>query len=389
MKGKELVQYRVSLFEDAVRTGRTPKRVPVYDNVYNWKVYSAGYKLSEALNNPSVMHKVVEEYCKVYQPDALADAGARNPLYFTSIFSDSQFYEIDDEGYRMNYRDNAFMTADDYDALIKDPKAFIWSTLLPRKWKNLQSKNNGKYYAKGVDAFLTFGQAAGKAAKAMEKYGIPQAANVMDMIPFQSGFEYIFDGMRGIKGISMDMRRNKEKLLEACHAIEAFFRSSAPLNTTPGHNSNCAFDLFLPMLAHTILSEKQFELYMWPKLKELGDYLVQYDKTCLLFVEGHSERFYDFFNQLPNGHFAIYTEENDIFEMKKALNGKCIVGGMPVSLLGNGTPGECVDYAKKLVQELGYDGNYIFSQDKMISFPNDARKENMIAVSKYLQEGQY
>lgn len=389
MKGKELMQYRVSLFEDAVRKDRKPKRVPIYDNMYNWKVYSAGYKLSEALYDPKIMHKVVEEYCRVYQPDTLADAGARNPLYFTANFSDGQFYEIDDDGYRMNYRDNAFMTADDYDALIADPKAYIWGTLLPRKWSNLQKQENGKYYAKGVDSFMTFAQSSGKIAKTMAKMGIPQAANVIDMVPFQSGFEYIFDGFRGIKGISMDMRRNKGKLLDACHAIEDFMSQSAPKNTTVGHNPNCAFDLFLPMLAHTILSEKQFECFMWPKLKELGDYLVKYDKTCILFVEGNSERFYDFFNELPDGHFAFYTEENDIFAMKKALKNKCIVGGMPIAMLGNSTPDECVDYAKKLVQELGYDGNYIFSQNKMISFPNDVRKENMLAVSRYIQEGQY
>ena len=57
---------------------------------------------------------------------------------------------------------------------------------------------------------------------------------------------------------------------------------------------------------------------------------------------------------------------------------------MKVELLGNGTPQECVDYAKKLIDELG-DG-YIFSENKMLSFKNDCKRENLLAVREFVRD---
>lgn len=56
---------------------------------------------------------------------------------------------------------------------------------------------------------------------------------------------------------------------------------------------------------------------------------------------------------------------------------------MKTELLGKGTPQECVDYAKRLVDEMG--SGYIFSQDKMISFKFDCQRENLLAVNDFLR----
>lgn len=59
-----------------------------------------------------------------------------------------------------------------------------------------------------------------------------------------------------------------------------------------------------------------------------------------------------------------------------------LFGGMPCTLLGKGTQEECVDYAKRLIDELGRDGGFILSQDKMVSFASDCKPENLKAVSQ-------
>ena len=60
------------------------------------------------------------------------------------------------------------------------------------------------------------------------------------------------------------------------------------------------------------------------------------------------------------------------------------MGGMTTDLLSNGTPEECVAYAKRLCGELGRDGGFIFSEGKMLSYRNDAKRENMKAVCEFV-----
>lgn len=76
-------------------------------------------------------------------------------------------------------------------------------------------------------------------------------------------------------------------------------------------------------------------------------------------------------------------EKDDVFELRKAFPNVAISGGMPTALLGRGTPEQCVDRVKELADGLG-DG-FMLSQDKMISFRNDCKRENLQAVCDYLQ----
>ena len=43
-----------------------------------------------------------------------------------------------------------------------------------------------------------------------------------------------------------------------------------------------------------------------------------------------------------------------MFELKKELPNIALFGGMPCSMLGMSTPEECVDYAKKQMNELDF-----------------------------------
>ena len=58
-------------------------------------------------------------------------------------------------------------------------------------------------------------------------------------------------------------------------------------------------------------------------------------------------------------------------------------------MLNNGTSQECVDYAKKLIDELAYDGNYFFGADVMLSYPNDCKRENLLAVNEFVSNYRY
>ena len=79
-------------------------------------------------------------------------------------------------------------------------------------------------------------------------------------------------------------------------------------------------------------------------------------------------------------------EQDDIFKARKRLPNCCMIGGMPVSILGKGTEQECIDYAKKLIDVIGADGGFILSQNKYVSSKVDCKPENLKAVSNFVTQ---
>ena len=53
-------------------------------------------------------------------------------------------------------------------------------------------------------------------------------------------------------------------------------------------------------------------------------------------------------------------------------------------ILGRGTKQECLDLAKRLIDDLGSQGGFILCQPKMGSYRNDANPENLKAVSDFV-----
>lgn len=388
MGKEELKKERIQLFKDAIRGEKKPKRVPNFGNLWSWKICDSGYKLSEALNDYAVMEKVLRHTFETYKIDTCYETGWRNPIQVTESLGNDE-YIINDETNSISIDDQCFMEPEEYDALISNPKKFLWETFLPRKYKLLKSEDNAGDFRNMLMKYGEFGQFMGKISKMEgEEYGIPDFADPNAAIDYWgNGYEMLFCIFRGIKGLAYDIRRTPDKVLAAIEALDETFalpRLERGKQQPKGTNMNYCVDNNPVMLGHTILSPKQFEKFYWPHLSRLIDLAVNEDKLIYLFVEGDSERFYDFFQEFPKGHFAIHTEQNDIFEMKKRLPNVTVCGGMTSELLGSGTPQECVDYAKKLIDELGYDGRYIFSENKMISFKYDCRSENLKAVCDFV-----
>jgi len=196
----------------------------------------------------------------------------------------------------------------------------------------------------------------------------------------------LMNWLRGIRGLSHDMRKMPEKMKEVVTAMDA--RGLDPwcesIKTAP-KDPDTAFDVRTAVMAHNLLSPKQFEDYYWPSLKKILDATVEGGKLAYLYIQGSFKRFWDYLKDYPKGHFAIYTELDDVYEMRRALPNITAAGGIPVSMLGNASKEACVAYVRRLVEELGADGGFILSEDKMVSFPHDARPENLRAVCDFIQ----
>ena len=104
-------------------------------------------------------------------------------------------------------------------------------------------------------------------------------------------------------------------------------------------------------------------------------------KTIMIYCENEILRFAEFFQELPKGTAIVHLEMDDIFEARKRFPNLCLAGGFPIDLLGHGTPEQCVDYAKRLIDGMGE--GFIMSQTKMACFPGDCRRENLLAVNDF------
>lgn len=193
---------------------------------------------------------------------------------------------------------------------------------------------------------------------------------------------------RGIKGLSMDLHRIPEKVEETSNILleRTDILPAVISKAENGTSSEHVFDAMMAFLGHTVLKTSMFEKIYWPYVQKVIDYVVKYDKTLLLFFEGNNSRFWHLFQDIPKGHVCVQIEQEDIFEAKKKIGDQiCIAGGFPLDLLAGGTKQQCLDYAKKLVDELAPGGGYMFRTDRGITFKRDAKQENLMAINEFVK----
>lgn len=376
MSENSLYAQRQRLFKDTIKLKNT-ERVPNLSNFFTWKILDSPYKLSQAMNDYKVMEKLVVDFHNRYQFDAYMDLGARNPLKVTDILGKGH-HEVDDVKESVNYYDHVIMERDEYLEIAKDPNAFFWTKAFPRKYPNVKAST----LQKSMQEFLMFAQFVMKMSdKFVTEYQCPSVFSMTGVALHP--FEMFFSNLRGIKEVSIDLRKVKSEMIEAMEVMYEKFTKPVFNGVMVADTSAYVCDGYIALLGHSILSEKQFGEIYWPILKRVIDMFVANNKTLYVFCESTILRFKEFFQEVPKGYLVLHLEQDNIFEVRKQLPNHCLAGGMTTDLLGKGTPQQCVDYAKKLIDELG-DG-FIMSQNKMVSFRNDCKRENLIAVNNFVR----
>ncbi len=385
---------RIQNFKNIITGQGNVDHIPHFGNFWSWKYYDAGYKFSEALNDYGKMEKAILEFVDRYKMDSIYETGWRNPIQVTGILGNSNDYIINDETFSISIKDQSYMDDDDYEALAANPKKYLWETFLPKKFPLLKNDPNSEEFQTFLNKYLEFGGVLGKIGGEIAGRGMATLADPNGPADYWGfGYELLFCIMRGMKKLSIDLRRRSDAVDAACQALDETFaipRLERGLAGPDGSNPEFLVDMNPVLLAHVILSQKQFERFYMPQINRVNRAVTEKDKLVYLFVEGSFERFWDYFRDLPEGHYAYHVELDDIFRSKEALPNMVMAGGMPSNLLGSGTPEECVDYAKKLIDEIGgNDHRFIFSEVKMVSFPKDCNRENLIAICDYLNSIHY
>lgn len=388
MDTQALLKERIDLVHQAIKMDSVPKRIINKGNVFGWMNAFDEEPINTVLRDFDLLERDLRNFCETYQFDLIDSVGFRNIPSVLDLMGNS-IYSFNDEDRSVYTVEFDFMKDDEYPLIKEDLFKYIWEKLMPRKFEVLNDDEKGMraLYDACIELSKIFEKKEEWIKMIREDYGI-ECAYAPEIPAPILGFDMLFFMFRGIKPISIDLRRRPKELIEACQVIDELLNE--PIlndpNIVDGSDENLLYDYNLAMMSQTILSRKQFDQIYGPILTKLFKHIVDHKKTVRFFVEGSFGRFLDYLQDIPKGHLAVEFENDNIFELRKQLPNACVIGGMPTLMLGNGTEQECVDYAKKLCDELGTNGGYIMSQDKMMQYRNDAKPENLKAVSDFVRE---
>jgi hypothetical protein len=300
-----------------------------------------------------------------------------------------------------------YMTADEYDALIADPSAFILRSFMPRVFEALGGlKMFPNVFAAtelptttfmmlplgappvvaafealaeaGKAAQAWMGAMAGIGGRAMAEKGLPGTIGGSTKAPF----DYIGDTMRGTRGMMLDMYRCPDKVIEACDrlvpmavdlAVNGADHSGTPIVLLPLHKGADGF-----------MSPENFKKYYWPSLKATLLGIIDAGVVPFLFVEGGYNQRLDIIadSGLPAGKTVWLFDQTDMAAAKKKIGPwACIGGNVPSSLFMTGAPARMEDAVKKLMDTAAPGGGYFLNNGAVL---DDAEADN---VHAYLRAG--
>lgn len=387
MNTKSLRQNRIQLFRKSA-CFLPVERIPYFSAAVTWKIFDAGHTLNEAMTNFNVMESCVCHFLDTYPVDGIIDTGIRNQFNVLEAFGGGGYYYYTPEV--IGIHDHSHCTVDSLSEYLDNPEKFIWEQILPKKFGDQWDKKNTEIWKRTFKEYMSYSKFVIHMANiTSKKYGIPGLApnNPMNGA-IQFGIEELEANLLGIKQLSIAMRRNAD-------LIEAFCRQwdeehidpiIEKIKSGPGPNYKYCFDASIMMLAHNIMNPKQFERFYWPSLSKLLDAYAEKNMNIRIFAEGSIIRYIDYFKNYPKGLITFHLEQDDPYQIREKLPNVAIMGGITTDMLSNSTPDKCVAYAKKLCDDLGRQGGYIFSENKMLSYRNDAKSENLKAVCEFVNE---
>ena len=362
------IQERKQLYLDALNFQN--KRTPYTMWAWEWKITSSEQNITieDATINFDLQEKALREFYDKYEFDTI---NCRSSLYNTKLNNalggtcgrvmNGNFF---------NNLDRNFLEASDVDEFIKSPTMHIWKKAGPKYHPDLtfgnildaiEAKNEHTAFSARMNKMVT------------EEYGLPRHLPSPSFIIMPIEYHSLYSGL---KQFSIDLRRHPGAVESVMNYYEPIFEHQ--LSALQEAEDDVIFDTGICFLAHSLMNMKQFEKYFWPHVKRYFDRVTELGLKCNMHIEAETIRFADYFNDLPKGKFCIHPEMEDVQEIRKAMPNLSIEGGLPISILNSVSPQKSADFTKALIDSMG--NGFILSHYKMLNYPNDAKKENMLAI---------
>lgn len=380
-----LYHERLKRFNTALKK-ETPDIVPVFPIIEQWAQLVTGISIRDSyVKDPMLGY---EAFRKVYERvyvDVSYGTGNLIPLKMMSNFGEG-IYQVTEAGVQIKGSHGVTMQPDEYPELIADPQGFIMEKILPRKYPVLNDETKAvSAWHKGMFDFLAWAKFDKKTTKAIEeKLGVPVVCKGTTFL----APDVILDFLRDFVGVSTDIRRQPQNFYDACDALHPLMVQMASA-TYPKPTDGGV--VFIPLHLPTFLRPSDFEKLYLPFMKRMTEDLLRLGHRVMYYCENEWEPYLEYLQEMPDGSVLGVFEGGDLKKIKNKIGNKfCIGGGMPVNLLKHGTVDQCVDAAKKCVDELAPGGGYIFGLDMNLLSKDDAKIENLAAVCEYVHvHGKY
>lgn len=255
------------------------------------------------------------------------------------------------------------MTEDDYDTIINKGWNVLKQELLNRIGFNPEALPplNPEYMGKVSEKVVALG-----------KTSVGMAGGLLPFPPFET-----LSGARTLAKFFRDLRRMPDKVRAALEIMEneeventvkAIKAMPGVYGFIGGTRAGCDF-----------ISSKVFEKFYFPYYQKVVPAMQANNTKTWFHMDGVWDGFLPYFREFPKAQ-CVWDPDHltDNRKMKEILGDKmCITGNVPPSLTSVGTPEECYNYTKGLIEIFG-DSGFIMSSG--CSVPPNAKRENIEAV---------
>ena len=383
---------RLNRYLTAMRN-ETPDRVPIRPFVAEFAAKYAGYTCQQVTHDFERAFAAARKCAADFDWDAVVG----NMVYVWTGLTQAiglKYYGVPgidvppDVGFQYLEppEEDAFMRADEYDALVEDPTGFLYNVWLPRVSNDAMplgepvTYRNNLSFVKGGMAMLQYFNAFGpQSARLRSESGTVSALAGILKAPF----DIIADKLRGYLGLTKDMFTQPDKVLAACEALMPHLLHVALSSADPDKQVPIGFWMHRGCVP--FVTPEQFDSHYWPTLRPIIEELWSHGHQTLFYAEGNWDHHLDRFAELPDASIVYHVDQADIFEVHRKLGHKfCLSGGIPNYLLSYGSPEDVRARCKEVIDGVAGDGGYIMDASAIVQ--NDARVENIRAMTDFTRE---
>jgi hypothetical protein len=392
MNTEQLYQIRLNRYVAALRNEQ-PDRIPIRPFVAEFTAAYAGYTCQEVAHDYQKAFAAARKCAADYDWDAVV----ANMVYVWTGLAQAmglRYYGIPGIGipHDMGFQyiepseENAFMRADEYDALIDDPTGFLLNVWFPRVSAEACgigdpcTARNNLAYLKGGMAMLSYFTAFGpQIARLRAESGTVSAIAGI----FKAPLDILADKLRGYVGLTMDLHEQPAKVLKACEALmphlcHVGLSTADPLRQVP-------IGFWMHRGCVPFVNPGQFTSHYWSTLRPIIEEFWKHGHQTLFYAEGNWDYHLDDFATLPERSIVYHVDRGDIFLAHQKLGHKfCLSGGVPNTLLSYGTPDEVRAHCKQVIDGVARDGGYIMDASAIMQ--NDTRPENLRALTDFTRD---
>jgi len=392
MNTNQLYQERLTRYLTALRNEK-PDKIPIRPFVAEFTAKYAGMTCQQVAHDYNLAFEAAVKCAKEFDWDAIVPSMV---YVWTGLAQAAglRYYGIPGIGIPhttgFNFieppEDQAFMHADEYDALIDDPTGFLYNVWLPRVSTEVAhigepaTYRNNLALVKSSMAMMVYFYAFGPQIQRLrDECGTVSAIAGI----FKAPFDIIGDKLRGYIGLTMDMAIQPDKVLKACEALMPHLTHVGLTTADPAKQVPIGFWMHRGCVP--FVSPKQFQSHYWPTLKPCIEEFWKHGNQTLFYAEGKWDHHLDDFAMLPERSILFHVDQGDIFLAHKKLHHKfALSGGIPNVLLSYGKPDEVRAHCKKVIDGVAKDGGYIMDAGAIMQ--DDTSIENLRTLTDFTRE---